>query len=315
MVHTFLCKLSSDSQGNGVYDIDEASFSAIRRCRWHCKLPGHWWPTNIHWQQCSTGVGLSFGGSKQSDGRWEEDYEQGFRYGLSTNLIKLIVNWKANGHTGIKVIFDLRSTPEIKRDGPEWADIEIDKDDVFEPYGIHRDWSPVFAEKDYGPEQIAIRYKEYTREGSEGFVKAYHDILLSAPPAYGKIFRHLAQKDAKPCLVNCTAGKDRTGVVVALLLTLVGVSPEKVGEEYALTDQGLAELRPIFVERLLKNPALTGNREGVGNMVSSKKENMVAAIKMIENDYGGAEQYMRENCELSEAEVEQLKKNLLEKES
>jgi hypothetical protein len=163
---------------------------------------------------------------------------------------------------GITTIFDLRSAPEIKRDGPEWADIPQDTADIFTPYGIHRDWSPVFAEQDYGPDQVAIRYKEYTRSGSEGFVKAYHDILLSGHTAYGKFFRHLSQKDATPCLVNCTAGKDRTGMAVALLLSLAGVEREKIAEEYALTNLGLAELKPIFIERLLKNPALEGNREG-----------------------------------------------------
>ena len=50
---------------------------------------------------------------------------------------------------GLKTIFDLRSVPEIKRDGPEWANIEVAKEDVFAPYGIHRAWVPVFAEQDY----------------------------------------------------------------------------------------------------------------------------------------------------------------------
>lgn len=110
--------------------------------------------------------------------------------------------------------------------------------------------------------------------------------------------------------MNCTAGKDRTGVAIALLLSLAGVPSDKVAEEYALTDSGLRELKPVFVERLLKNPVLEGNRDGVWNMVSSKKENMEAAIKMIQETFGGAEKYMREKCELSDAELDQLKKNL-----
>ena len=213
-------------------------------------------------------------------------------------------------YIGITTVFDLRSAPEIKRDGPEWADIEVDKQDVFAPYGIHHDWVPVFAEKDYGPEQIALRYKEYTRDGSDGFVQAYKDILHSAPPAYGKFFRHVGADDATPCLINCTAGKDRTGVAVALILQLAGVPSEKIADEYALTDLGLAELRPIFVERLLRNPVLEGNRDGVVNMVSSKRENMIAALEMIEKEFGSAEEYMREKCGMSEEEIERLRGNL-----
>lgn len=189
--------------------------------------------------------------------------------------------------------------------------MEVSADDMFEPYGIHRDWVPVFAEKDYGPEQVAVRYKDYTREGTEGFVAAYHDILKAAPFAYGRIFRHLAAQYTSPCLVNCTAGKDRTGVAIALLLSFAGVPAEKVAEEYALTDAGLKDLKPIFVERLIKNPALQGNRDGVWNMVSSKKENMEAALQMIQRDFGSAEKYMREKCELSDQEIDQLRKNLV----
>ena len=168
----------------------------------------------------------------------------------------------------------------------------------------------MFAEQDYGPDQVALRYKEYTRAGSDGFVQAYHDILLAAPQAYGKIFKHLAIQNVEPCLVHCTAGKDRTGVLIALLFEVAGVSPEKTAEEYALTDLGLAELKPLFIERLIKNPTLDGNREGVQNMVSSKKENMEAAIKMIDRDFGGAEEYMRKKCGLSSADIDQIRKNI-----
>ena len=212
---------------------------------------------------------------------------------------------------GIRTIFDLRSTPEIQRDGPEWAGLEVALGD-FTAYDIERLWTPVFADIDYGPEQVAVRYKDYTTWGTEGFVKAYRDILQSGNEAYEKIFRHLAKVDTTPCLINCTAGKDRTGIAIALLLTLVGVSADSTSEEYALTDLGLADLKPMFVERLSKNPALEGNLEGVWRMVSSKKENMQAALEMIESHFGGVEQYMRQNCRLTDVEISQIKKNLLE---
>ncbi|TKA21791.1 hypothetical protein B0A50_08721 [Salinomyces thailandicus] len=217
---------------------------------------------------------------------------------------------KMSKDLGIRVIFDLRSAPEIKRDGPEWAGVAVDDANVFEPYGIRREWVPVFAEQDYGPEQVALRYKEYTRGGPDGFVKAYSDILRSGPQAYGKVFRHLAQDKPSPCLVHCTAGKDRTGVLVALLLALAGASADEIADEYALTDLGLASLKPLFIERLLKNPALEGNDEGVRNMVSSKPENMRETLSMITDKFGGAEEYMMKDCGLSQEEVERVRKNI-----
>ncbi|KAF2171888.1 hypothetical protein M409DRAFT_63430 [Zasmidium cellare ATCC 36951] len=211
---------------------------------------------------------------------------------------------------GIKVIFDLRSTPEIQRDGPEWAGVEVDKEDPYVEYGITRKWVPVFAASDYGPEQVGLRYQHYTKTGSEGFVKAYNDILLAAPSAYTAILKHLAQPNPTPCLIHCTAGKDRTGVLVALLFLLAGVDTEAIADEYSLTDLGLEHLKPLFIERLLKNPALEGNEDGVRNMVSSKRENMVATVEMIEGEFGGAEGYLRKQCGLSGEVVEALRRNL-----
>lgn len=173
----------------------------------------------------------------------------------------------------------------------------------------------MFAEEDYGPDQVAVRYKDYTNTGSEGFVRAYREILHSGTGAYGRIFRYLAQPNASPCLINCTAGKDRTGILIAVLLTLAGVSADKTADEYALTDAGLGDLKPFFVERLLKNPALEGNREGVWRMVSAKKENMLAALEMVLFEFGSAEQYIKNNCGLADSEVEQIKKNLVQNRS
>lgn len=143
-------------------------------------------------------------------------------------------------------------------------------------------------------------------------MRAYRDILKSGTKSYAIILQHLAEKDAQPCLIHCTAGKDRTGIFVALLLSLVGVTDQVIAEEYSLTDLGLARLRPLFIERLLKNPALQGNEAGVTNMVSSKKENMLASLDMIRSDFGGAESYIVDHCGLSKAEVESLKHNLVQ---
>ena len=73
-----------------------------------------------------------------------------------------------------------------------------------------------------------------------------------------------------PCLVHCTAGKDRTGVFVALLLSLVGCTDETVAAEYALTEQGLAGRKSNLVERLLQTEALKGDRLAGENMVGAR---------------------------------------------
>ncbi|KAL9083154.1 MAG: hypothetical protein Q9165_008641 [Trypethelium subeluteriae] len=172
---------------------------------------------------------------------------------------------------GVTHIFDLRSSIEIDRDAwnaGKGADPEAGAEGI-RRMGIKRSWAPVFAGDDYSPEKIAWRYRQYAREGTEGFTHAYADILRAGAPSFSNIFMHLAHVPS-PCLVHCTAGKDRTGVFVALLLSLLGCSDEIVADEYALTEQGLAEKKSIFVERLLQTEALKGDQKGVENMVGSR---------------------------------------------
>jgi len=123
----------------------------------------------------------------------------------------------------------------------------------------------------------------------QGFVNAYREILKHGGPAYSAIFRHLASSKPSGCLVHCTAGKDRTGVLVALLYLLCCVPTETIVKEYAMTDLGLANMKPLFKERLLQNPALAGNEKGVDNMTSSKEQNMRGTIEMLNKEFGGAE--------------------------
>lgn len=163
---------------------------------------------------------------------------------------------------GITTLFDLRSGPELEKQKARAPVVHID--------GIQREFAPVFADKDYSPESIALRYKDYASAGTEGFTRAYADILDNAPPSYRRVLMHIRDKPKEACVIHCTAGKDRTGVLAALILALVGVDERTIADEYALTDIGLAPFRPVILQHLLDQPALEGNREGAMNMVSAK---------------------------------------------
>ncbi|GAB7343342.1 hypothetical protein MBLNU457_1388t1 [Dothideomycetes sp. NU457] len=230
---------------------------------------------------------------------------------------------------GIRVVFDLRSMPEVMRRGKEWEGVDKDlkpfrerSDDISKDQGknrgdekdesvVERVWTPVFSEQDYSPEKIALRYKDYASASDEGFVNAYREILKHAGPAYSVILRHIAAPEPVGCLVHCTAGKDRTGLLVALLYLLCGVQTETIVKEYALTDLGLASMKPLFRERLLQNPALKGNERGVDNMTSSKEQNMRGTIEMLNREFGGAEEYCRNVLGLTEQELDSLRKNMV----
>ncbi|KAL9070630.1 MAG: hypothetical protein Q9157_005745 [Trypethelium eluteriae] len=209
---------------------------------------------------------------------------------------------------GVTHYFDLRSTIEIERDAwnaGQSADPETGVEGT-RKIGIKRYWAPVFAGDDYSPEKIALRYRQYAREGTEGFSHAYADILRAGAPSFSNIFMHLANVPS-PCLIHCTAGKDRTGVFVALLLSLLGCSDETVAGEYALTEQGLAEKKSIFLARLLQTEALKGDQEGAENMVGARAANMLATLVMLREEYGSVEDYLKNMCNLTDRDIRNIR--------
>ncbi|KAJ3201780.1 hypothetical protein HDU67_001071 [Dinochytrium kinnereticum] len=135
---------------------------------------------------------------------------------------------------GIKTFFDLRSNVEISQDVAIHAIGEK---------GMKRVHCPVFSQEDFSPLALGIRWKFYT-EGSDGFSKAYSKILQSAGPVFRTILLSIAGEPASddselnetPCVVHCTAGKDRTGVFVAVLLSFLGVEDDIIVRDYALTE-------------------------------------------------------------------------------
>lgn len=84
---------------------------------------------------------------------------------------------------------------------------------------------------------------------------------------------HLLTRPGDPLLVHCTAGKDRTGVVCALILALAGVEDRLVAEEYALTAVGLVPFMDEIRKRLEGMPMFCKGDEsarvGMKNLLSS----------------------------------------------
>lgn len=113
---------------------------------------------------------------------------------------------------------------------------------------------------------------------------AYIDILAAAASPsnsyqpFKTILEHVAAPPSPassppapaPCLVHCTAGKDRTGVICGLILSLCGMPDEVVAHEYSLTDLGLKERHPELIAHLMENQALRTQPEAARRMVSSQ---------------------------------------------
>lgn len=70
---------------------------------------------------------------------------------------------------------------------------------------------------------------------------SYRAILAGRQQEIRRIFQLLAEDDGFPAVIHCTVGKDRTGLIVALLLGLAGVDAETIALDYGLSGNYLGE--------------------------------------------------------------------------
>jgi protein-tyrosine phosphatase len=90
-------------------------------------------------------------------------------------------------------------------------------------------------------------------------------------------------------LIHCAAGKDRTGLVSALLLGLVGVPGETIATDYALTAE---YLRPRDEEWLEHGPGERAEREAMAARFAPTAEVMLEVLAGLTERHGGVEQYL-----------------------
>ena len=104
------------------------------------------------------------------------------------------------------------------------------------------------------------------------------------------VLRTLSDEAKHPIVFHCAAGKDRTGLVAALLLALLGVDDETIAADYALTAEHIDEL----VERHRAQATAEGNTVEVSDAhLAAEAEIMRTVLAGIRDRYGSAETYLR----------------------
>lgn len=120
----------------------------------------------------------------------------------------------------------------------------------------------------------------------------------------------LLAETSTPVVVHCTAGKDRTGAVIAATLSAVGVDRDDILHDYEVSEKNLAG---EWLENHLKqlhDLEMTVTPEVLGLISSSPLAVMDRALKMIDHEYGSMTDYLIKNG-LSSATIEALQRNFV----
>jgi protein-tyrosine phosphatase len=139
----------------------------------------------------------------------------------------------------------------------------------------------------------------------------YFTMAFERTAQVGEILTLLADEGNLPALIHCTAGKDRTGFLAALVQWSLGVAPETVLEDYLLTNRLLKPERKDFIRSLRWVNLLRASPAGLQPVLEARREYLQAVLDEIVHRYGNVEAYLEHGCGVDAGALRALRALLL----
>jgi protein-tyrosine phosphatase len=155
------------------------------------------------------------------------------------------------------------------------------------------------------PEELALAWhhlsvvdvlwdRQESPAGPDGFAEflyeRYREMLDMGGPHFAEAIRRLAAPDALPALFHCAAGKDRTGLLAALVLSSLGVADEDVVADYALSQEATQRLVAWAAS---ESPDIAARIDAVpAAHLAAEPEAMRRVLAWIRETYGSTPAYL-----------------------
>ncbi len=139
--------------------------------------------------------------------------------------------------------------------------------------------------------------------------KRYLGYLEFGPTSWLRLFGILANEDNLPVVLHCTAGKDRTGVSTAFLLSVLGVSRDVIEADYLLTNLD-TERQADFIESTVGYPE-GYDRESMILAAGVPQEAMKDFLDGVESKWGSVVEYL-EKIGVTKEQMDMVRENFLE---
>jgi protein-tyrosine phosphatase len=202
--------------------------------------------------------------------------------------------WEAALAHGVRRVVDLR----FENEEPGEPDVHAGVDVFSLPlHGPHRPAdTEIFERRMRDADDIAPVF-------AAGYIR-----MLQRHERVGAAVAAVADAAPEDCVVvHCFAGKDRTGIVSALLLSLAGVPDELVAEDYAASGPGVAALCSGWFAAA----GSEAERELRQRICRSPEATMLDVLTWLRESTGGAEGYLRQ-AGLDGGQLDRLRTRLLE---
>jgi protein-tyrosine phosphatase len=217
--------------------------------------------------------------------------------GLSEADVKRLVE-----EVGVTTVVDLRSTSEVESEGPGPMKTLTSVEHV------HLSLIPeVGTMTDVAKDALAInRERAIERDPDDVAGAFYIGYLEDRPESVVGALRAIADTPGA-ALVHCAAGKDRTGVVVALALLAVGVPRETVVADYVATGERIEQI----LDRLRSSPTYAADVDNIpAHEHDPRPEIMTRFLARLDDDHGGPLGWLAAHG-FTEQDTERLRAKLL----
>lgn len=233
------------------------------------------------------------GGIKNSEGKILKD-SLIFR---SANLHKLrSTSFDEFEGLHIKNVIDLRTKQEITKEADH-----LPNDVIYKNY-------PAFEDRNNemkNAKKLALKGKISKVDADSRMLKFYTDYVTENPDIIKKIIKEILDSD-QPVLYHCTAGKDRTGMVTALILKILKFDNKIIFEEYLISN----DLRKDVIQKrlsLANTFHFVYPKLDIGVIEKTswiERSYLQAAFDEIDKKYGSMENYINQALDISEAQRE-----------
>lgn len=239
------------------------------------------------------------GGFYTTDGRMVR-WGQLYRSGSLSRLTEADLAYLKR--LGVRLVIDLRSTDERAKQPDRLPEVEGLVERPLSMDSVDR-W-----------EKLRGMYTIFFRKGKldDYLLGGYTRVVLDGNAHHiGEIFQRLADPAQRPALIHCTAGKDRTGLVVALLLLTLGVPEETVLADYTLSNQFYEHFRKGILADLKQVAPLGISADDLQDLLLVKAKTLQGALAHLRENYGSLDEYLRHQAGVADETIAQLRQNWL----
>lgn len=132
----------------------------------------------------------------------------------------------------------------------------------------------------------AINAREYDADAAYAMMlKQYKTLTLEHAADYGRIIDDLLEPQTVPAVIHCTSGKDRTGMVAAILLLAVDAPVGAITADYMMTQDRIEKV-DYFAD--------TADPRAVDVVMAARPEYLHAAMAAMESEFGSVRLYLRD---------------------